>query len=126
VVLKRLTRHDEYFDRVRKIEPLVMAIFGKDMATIFSKLYEARTRVQSAAEILMQLEGLEIDDKKARQENIELRKTIFASGGKAEEGDEVGRLIESFTANIARICGPLVDEEFGKNRAASYVVVTQK
>jgi hypothetical protein len=42
VVGKRVTDNKEFFNRVWKLQPIVMAIFGEHMDDIFGKLHEAR------------------------------------------------------------------------------------
>ena len=60
-VLKRLDNSEEFFERVSKIEPKFMAIFGADTTQIFSILYEAKLKVQTAAEALLEEYAIEHD-----------------------------------------------------------------
>src|SRR5262249_8630490 len=49
-ILKRIRSHEDFFEKVYKLEPRFMAVFGADTDEIFSKLYSAKARVEAAAQ----------------------------------------------------------------------------
>lgn len=114
VVLKRLQRHEDFFEKVRKIEPLSMAVFGAATQEIFGLLYTARTRLESEAKSLFEEERFEIDreDTESRERRRELRSSIFASPNEKKEGDRIGEGVREFTKQIEEICRPIVDQQF--------------
>lgn len=117
-VLKRIAESDEFFERVSKVEPKFMAIFGAATTDIFSALYRARLKVQTAAEALFDEYELEQDpsDSEARLRLVNLRKDIFSSPGELRSDDQAGQNVREFQVGIERLCRPIVDAEFGSTR----------
>lgn len=117
-VLKRIGDSEEYFERVSKIEPKFMAIFGSKTTEIFSILFDTKLRVQTAAEALFEEYVIEHDpsDTEARDRMRKWRADIFASSGEVRPEDEVGQKVVEFQARIEALCRPIVDAEFGSAR----------
>jgi hypothetical protein len=118
-VLKRLEQHEDFFTRIRKVEPVFMAIFGRETESIFKRLYEARTLLEHQAQGLFEEERYETDPKDigARDRKRELRASVFASADEKKKDDKIGDLVKEFTERIEGICRPIVDQEFrGKGR----------
>jgi len=51
-VLKRVYDNKDYFERVWKLQPEVMAIFGEKMEDVFGKMHDARSMVHVASQTL--------------------------------------------------------------------------
>jgi hypothetical protein len=52
--LKRINQNKEFFERLWKIQPLAMAVFGPHVEDIFLKAHEARRNIEVAAQMLME------------------------------------------------------------------------
>ena len=52
VVGKRVIEHKDFFNRVWKLQPRVMAVFGEDAQAVFRRLHNARALVQVASQTL--------------------------------------------------------------------------
>jgi len=115
-VLKRISRSGEYFDRVSKIEPKFMAIFGADKEIIFSLLYEAKEYLESVAEYLFQECSIEHDpgDTEARELLRNLRSQVFGIAAGMTGEDIVDEKISEFQKRIEALCRPIVDQTFGR------------
>ena len=113
-MLKRLEHHEEFFERVRKLEPKFMAVFGGDTEEIFSLLFGAKSTVVSTAEALIDEYRVELDatDTEGRERRKRWRSIVFASPGKIEPDDDVGTKVLEFKSLIEKRCRPIVDREF--------------
>jgi hypothetical protein len=109
VVGKRVTDNKEFFNRVWKLQPIVMAIFGEHMEDIFGKLHEARAFIQVASQTLAWDEppGNNAD-------NIALARQMRTDlwGGGSNDVDRVQASLDAFQKGIERVCKPVVDREF--------------
>jgi len=109
VVGKRIYENKDYFDRVWKLQPLVMAIFSEEMEDIFGKLHEARAMIQVASQTLSW-----DAPPSSTVENIALQKQMRIDlwGGGSNDTDRVQRSLDEFRKGIERVCKPVVDREF--------------
>jgi hypothetical protein len=118
VPLKRMDNQKEFFIKVLKLRPRLMAVFGPEVEKIFAELNQARAYVQVAAQMLMRPDfALNMTE-----ENVKLRTRLEAdmwSGMAAvhseEElpgGDRVQRNVNAFRDGIVKLCRPIVDREF--------------
>jgi hypothetical protein len=107
---KRVLENRDYFERVWKLQPMVMAIFGEQMEDIFQKLHEARSLVQVASQALTWDLPLNpsIRSKEDYEFRVQLRQDLW--GGTSE--DRVETCLEAFRKGIERVCKPFVDREF--------------
>jgi len=123
-VLKRIDRAEEFFERVSKIEPKFMAIFGRETEAIFAILYGAKLRVETAAESLFEECSFEHgpSDMEARERMRKLRVDIFASADDAKPEDVVVQNVLEFQKRIEELCRP-DRPECGEGQARLYVVV---
>jgi hypothetical protein len=117
IILKRIERNGEYFDRVDKIEPKFMAVFGAETTEIFSNLYDAKLQIRTAAQALYDENAFEHDpaDMDARERSRKLREELFG-GGDFLPNREVDQKIARFRAAIEVLCRPIVDQQFGRLR----------
>jgi hypothetical protein len=109
VVGKRLIDNNDYFDRVWKLQPIVMAIFGERMEEVFRKLHEARALVQVASQTLAWDEPPD-NTPDNRQLHKQLRTDLW--GGGSNDNDRVQESLDAFQKGIERVCRPVVDREF--------------
>ena len=79
-VLERIYANKEFFDKVWKLEPQFMAVFGADAEKIFELLHQARRNLEIKAEALIEEHHIEIDrnDLEGRERRRKLRSDIFA------------------------------------------------
>jgi hypothetical protein len=90
-VIQRIKAQEEFFERVRKIEPRFMAVFGAETESIFLAVYSARTQLAAAAEQLFEMGQIETDDdERSRQDKKELRQLIFRGMTEKKEVDRIG------------------------------------
>lgn len=118
VPLKRMDNQKEFFIKVLKLRPRLMAVFGPEVEKVFAELNQARAYVQVAAQILMRPDFAQ----NMTEQNIKLRNRLEAdmwSGMAAvyseEElpgGDRVQKNVDAFRDGIVRLCRPIVDREF--------------
>jgi hypothetical protein len=122
VVLKRLEDEKDYFDRVWKLQPKVMAMFGQEAEEIFLTLHQARTMIASACELLAGF-GPEYPDrsKKDQVESwLQMRSDIWTGvGAEGREKDRVGRMLQDFKNGIESLCRPTVDLRYKRSSAAA-------
>jgi hypothetical protein len=107
VPMKRITDNGDYFERVWKLQPLVMAVFGEQMEEVFGRLHNARALVQVASRTLT------FDPPPpVTPENRELANQLKADlWGEAFAEDRVERNLEEFRKGIEKLCKPVVDRE---------------
>ncbi|MGH6665096.1 MAG: hypothetical protein ACREB2_09370 [Pseudolabrys sp.] len=115
VTLKRMDNNREFFQKVLKLQPRFMAVFGPETEKIFSELNNARVHVQVSATSLMRRHGSAEPCSKAKaKRHAQLEADIWGGlDDEAPEGDRVGRHLEAFKSGIVEVCRPVVDREFG-------------
>lgn len=104
--LKRINNNREFFEKVFRLQPRCMALFGHSVEEIFSLLYRARSDIEIACVALSDPEGLESEDIK------KFRAAVW--NFRQREDDEVGQKLEKFRLGIEQLCGPVVGIKFRK------------
>ncbi len=112
VIGKRIYDNKEYFDRVWKSQPVMTAIFGEQMQRVFESLHEARSLVQVASQT-MAWDEPPLNTEDNRKLSTQLRNDLW---GISRETDRVEKSLEDFRKGVERMCKPVVDREFGRNR----------
>ena len=117
-VLKRIEAQEEFFEKVYKLEPLFMAVFGAKSDEIFSRLYSAKVQIETAAQELFDDERVEHDpeDEGGQKRRHDLRELIFRSTGEQKGKDQVGDLLDDFRNKIEAICRPVVETQYGRRQ----------
>jgi hypothetical protein len=119
-VFKRLNAEKDYFDRVWKAQPRVMAAFGRQAEDIFLKLHHARAMIEGACEILESL-GPDYPDRSKKDEvdsYLQLRADIWVSrDSDGLDKDRVGRMLKEFRSGLEELCRPTVDLRYRKKPA---------
>jgi hypothetical protein len=113
-VLKRMSDNRDFFDRVWKLQPKFMAMFGHEAEAIFNHLHAARSIVRLAAQRLtweLPIPPIERSEEDL-QLRLQLREDIWAAG----PGDRVEKLLQEFRTGIERMCGPVINREFKERR----------
>ncbi len=114
-VLKRIEQSGEFFERVRKIEPRFMAVFGAETEQIFAQLYSARTQLEAAVGQLFEMGRIEYDDDDEFTvgQVRELKELIYRGPTETKEKDKIGDLTDGFRARIEALCRPIIDHQYG-------------
>jgi hypothetical protein len=118
-VLKRIESSAEFFERVRRIEPRFMAVFGAETEQIFADFYSARTQLEAAVGQLFEMERIEYDDddELTTGQVRELKELIYRGPTEIKEKDKIGDLTDGFRMRIEAICRPIVDHQYGKPKS---------
>lgn len=109
-ILKRIEHHKDYFERVWKMQPRFMAVFGKDAADIFMKLHKARREIEVSAGMLMRsaAEGEPYRDAEFRKK---LENDIWNVDEKA---DKIAPKVKEFVHGVEKHCQPVVAHRYAK------------
>ncbi|MCK1335759.1 hypothetical protein IVB38_06855 [Bradyrhizobium sp. 38] len=118
-VIRRIEAREDFFERLRKIEPRFMAVFGAETDSIFEMVYNARTQLAGAAGQLFDIDRIEYDeqDRRIKEEKRELRELIFRGPNEDKKNDKIGDLTDGFRTRIEAICRPIVDHQYGKTKS---------
>lgn len=110
-VFKRIEQNKDFFERVWKLQPRFMAIFGPHVEAIFVKLHSARRDIEVAAQMLFQqaLEQERSSDKSTRELYEQMRADLWAPyGARTKDGDKVGKKLDEFRTEMEALCAPIV------------------
>jgi hypothetical protein len=114
-VLKRLDNHKDYFERVWKVQPRFMAVFGKDRADIFKRVHEAHSNIFFSAMRLMQSakNGELYGDTHRQQYRERLENDVYNAD---EDSDRIAPKVKEFVAGVEKCCLPLVTHRYANGR----------
>jgi hypothetical protein len=119
-ILKRIERNKDYFDRLWKLQPRFMAMFGPETESIFLLLHQARRFIEVSAQML----GRKRDDSEQWNENRQrlrqrMEADVWIGMDEVLEGDDVIPDIDRVSSRLRRfrdemvsLCRPIVDREF--------------
>ena len=115
-IINRFSRHNDFFDRVLKLQPRLMAVFGPATEATIHKLHMARNTIQVACEML-----IEIPDPKPGTDEwsliLQMRSDIWDSNSSGvAEPNRVTKLLNEFRSEIESTCGPFVNREYAKKK----------
>jgi hypothetical protein len=108
-ILLRLDRHKEFFERLFKLQPRLMAMLGSDKEDIFPKCHQARRYIEVSAGMMMR----EVVDRGPRNEDKsklsnQFRADLWEGWDAVEPGiDRVSRLLGEFQQGIIQLCEPI-------------------
>ncbi|SRR6266702_8483355 len=107
VVLRRLRRYDELFERAAKLEPLYVAIFDTQAGDEFARLFRARQLLEIVAGTLFEDCRIELDpsDQQGRNQRKEWREDMYGTEGKSK----VSGTLKQFKASVEARCRPVVN-----------------
>ena len=106
VLLKRLRRHDEFFERAAKLEPLYAAVFDTAAGDEFALLFKAKQSLEAVASILFDDCRIELDSQadEAPNQRKEWREDMLGFGRKSK----VSQPLEAFRDSVEKRCRPIV------------------
>jgi hypothetical protein len=102
--LKRIERNKEYFERLWRMQPRFMAMFGKEASDVFMTLHQARQSIEVSASMLMRdaaNNGRNSDPDFDRK----LKADIWSWDSK---NDQIRPLINEFVTGIEQHCLPVI------------------
>ena len=102
-ILKRINLNKDYFERVWKLQPRCMAMFGASVEEIFLLLHRARREVEVAAQMFASKMHLS-DDMRAKLEH-----DVWEMGEPA--ADRVGKKLADFRTRTEGLCKPIIDRD---------------
>src|SRR5262245_33241734 len=106
-ILRRIDINRDYFERVWKMQPRFMAVFGKDAADIFNKLHQARRSIEVSAGMLMRAAATGEPYK-----DIQFRQKLETDVWKTRDDDAIGLKISEFVEGIEKHCLPVVEHRY--------------
>lgn len=110
-ILRRIDQNKDYFDRIWKMQPRFMAVFGKDTADIFKQLHQARRNIEVSAEMLMEDVIRGVLDK-----DVNFRKELKADIWGGRKNDKIAPLIDAFVAGVEKHCQPVIAHRYATDR----------
>lgn len=112
-ILKRIDSHKDFFERVWRMQPRFMAMFGKSAADVFLRLHQARRSVEVSAGMLLRYaaKGEPIRDHKFRDK---LEGDIWNTDA---DDDPIKAKVGEFVAGVEKQCQPVVAHRFAGRRA---------
>src|SRR5579862_323348 len=105
-IFKRMERNKDFFERLWKLQPRFMAVFGSETEDIFFKLHQARRYVEVSAQMLVRRRDGDIgelnDNRRRQREQWEA--DIWTGMDAVTPGlDRVGHGLDAFKTGIERL-----------------------
>jgi len=111
--LSRIAANKDYFERLWKLQPRCMAMFGAEVADVFMLVHRARREVEVAAQMLASPGRKFGNDMRSSLEHA-----IWDTGDFEPEKDEVGKKLTEFRVRTEALCKPIINAEFKRNQQA--------
>jgi hypothetical protein len=111
--LSRIGANQDYFERLWKLQPRCMAMFGAEVADVFMLLHRARREVEVAAQMLAS-PGRKLGD----EMRSKLERCIWDTGDFEPKKDEVGKKLREFRMRTEALCKPIISSEFKRIQQA--------
>jgi hypothetical protein len=111
--LSRIAANKDYFERLWKLQPRCMAMFGAEVADVFMLLHRARREVEVAAQMLAS-PGRKFGD----EMRSKLERCVWDTGDFEAEKYEVGQKLTKFRLRAEALCKPIISSEFKRNQRA--------
>lgn len=111
---KRIQQNKDFFDKVWKLQPKCMAVFGKGIEDTFIKLHQARRNIEVAAQMLAERvdDPFESTDGSTRELYEQMRRDLWDHGNYQKERDSVGKLLEDFERELEAKAKPIIDQKY--------------
>jgi hypothetical protein len=109
--LSRIAANKDYFERLWKLQPRCMAMFGAEVADVFMLVHRARREVEVAAQMLASPGRKFGDDMRSKLEHA-----VWDTGNFEPEKDEVGKKLSEFRTRTEALCKPSINAEFKRNQ----------
>jgi hypothetical protein len=104
--LKRIQANKDYFERVWKLQPRCMAVFGPSAEEIFLLLHRARREVEVSAQVLARRSF-------ESRNRGQYERDVWDMGSFEPEKDRVGMRISEFRDRAEALCRPIINQQFG-------------
>jgi hypothetical protein len=117
-IRKRVVDQREFFERVIKLHPKLMAMFGAEAEEPFMQLHRARREIEVAAEMLQEEAARTTSPRGSHNEEFyqQLRADVWTGVGKTtKEGDRVGKKVQEFQDEIVKLCRPVIDRQYSRS-----------
>lgn len=116
---KRIHDQREFFERVARLQPKFMAIFGPKTSDVFLLLHKARREIEVSSQMLAWRVGESRYDRASEDKELydQMRADVWTGYGEGigtKEADRVGRKLQEFQKEIEKLCRPVIDRQFGK------------
>jgi hypothetical protein len=108
-ILSRINRNRDFFERLFKLQPRFMALFGAERESTFLKCHEARRFIEVSAQMLMRQvnDPPPLNANSTRQRN-QWEADIWEGMDDVFEGtDRVSKRLREFKEEIIALCAPL-------------------
>jgi hypothetical protein len=117
-ILFRINQHKDFFDRLFKIQPRFMALFGATTEEIFMSCHKARRTIQVSAGMLMRVGQSDEKWNENRQRQRDQWEADVWEGmddvvENSPEARRVSLEIEKFQEGIITICTPIAERTSG-------------
>lgn len=111
-IRKRVSDNKDFFERVFKLQPRFMALFGRDSESIFMKLHAARRKIEVSSEMLAEDACRGHNDHHEHDVAFikQCKRDIWDHGGFEPDKDEVGRSLKDFVDEMEALCRPVVNK----------------
>jgi hypothetical protein len=112
-VLRRHRESREFFDRVWRLQPKFMAVFGADTEKIFDQFHNATEMVRMAANMLTWELPIKpaVPSEEDFNRRLQLRSDIWTS---ERRDDRITRQLDEFRERVERLCNPVVARGFSR------------
>ena len=111
--LSRIAANKDYFERLWKLQPRCMAMFGAQVADAFMLLHRARREVEVAAQMLASPGRKFGDEMRSKLEHC-----VWDTGDFEPEKDEVGKKLKEFRMQAEVLCKPIISSGFKRTKQA--------
>ena len=103
---QRIVRNKDFFERVWKLQPRFMAVFGRETADIFLQMHQARRWIEIAAEMLWKREPRE-----PRNAGLydQLESDVWK--GAYPDRERIDPKLSEFTTRIEALCNPIINRQ---------------
>jgi hypothetical protein len=108
-ILFRIDRNKDFLDRLFRLQPRFMAMFGTEREKTFLKCYQARRFIEVSAAALMRDVGRQREWNEERQKRRERYEADIwgSTDDENPELDRVSRLLQEFQTSIINLCEPV-------------------
>jgi hypothetical protein len=114
-ILKRIDRNKDFFERLWKLQPRFMAVFGSKTEEIFFKLHQSQNFIRVSAQMLAhrrdEPRGQWNENRQRQRDQWEA--DVWIGFDAIDLGiDRVGRGIADFKAGIEKLCLPVTERNY--------------